>query len=235
MVKVYIIGDSHSEVMRHIGLQEKPEQAFAGIELVYKPFGAVKQGITLHHKRQGDTLALLEENWRVKSLPFEASDRQNPEVVYALHLPFNVLPLLRTLQLDEYTTDPKDQTRDFLTPQTVAALVARRNRLGVAMARDMVALGLRTYVFEAPRPFAGHPYVSTNLRSFNDIVRAYWAQTRAAVAAAGARLIEQPAATITADGLASRAELNKGDGQHANPDFYLEQLRLLMQDIQAQK
>lgn len=227
MRKVYIVGDSHSESMRRANWKiEVP-----GTQLIWRPFGAVKQGINAHHRRDNDVLHLLENNWRENKIPFEASDRGNPNVVYALHLPFNGLPLLRALQTDTNTTDPFDEERYYLSASTVAALVSRRNRLGVAMVRDMVAIGLRTYVFEAPRPFVGHNYVDSNQKTFCDVTHAFWSQTRTAILEVGAEVVPQPLDSLTEDGDGTLSRFSAGDGQHASQDFYLAQLQLLLSMI----
>ncbi|MDZ4095331.1 MAG: hypothetical protein U1D35_10550 [Paracoccaceae bacterium] len=215
--KLYIIGDSHAEMCRRVAARTK--LVSDACQIVYRPFGAVKQGIRLHHRLDGKAITLLEDNWREKTLPFDPADIGSAEVGYCLSLPFNSLPMLRLMQPQRFTFFRADPRRAFLSKQAMRELILRRNQLGVALARDMVGIGLNTFVMEAPRPFENHEYVSENQASFDLLCQEFYRQTTESLLAVGAQIIGQPAQTINPQGR-TRGEFSEGDQQHGTPAYY---------------
>lgn len=216
MREVFVIGDSHSNCLRRVAEALRPE---AKSWLHVRPFGAVRQGIRFHHEVDGETIKLLEENWPIKALPFDPSHRNDPDVLYILSMPYNYSPLLRAIEYDRFTIDPTDEERDFLSEAAVSALIHRRNRLGIALARDMRAIGLNVAVIEAPRIFENRPFVD-DMTAAKAIGRRYFEETAKDLDAAGVPIIRQPPNTIGADGLTLAAFAREGDYQHGNSDLY---------------
>ena len=70
MRKVFILGDSHAYQIElaHRRTDKLDEKAW-GLELEFRTFGAVKQGVRPHHRVVGSHIELLEDNWRKRSFP----------------------------------------------------------------------------------------------------------------------------------------------------------------------
>lgn len=223
---VYVIGDSHSEMLRttskELGLSN----------LIFRPFGAVKQSINQHHRLSPDgrSIQLLEENWREKSLPFSSEDLKNQNVRYYISLPFNVFPLLRRIDTHKFTISPQDSERAYLSKAAQEALFARRNKLSIALIADMIKIGLKVTAIESPRPFADAPISQTDNDTIVKLSNRYYANTRDRLVAAGAGVVRQPNSTIDETGQTLAEYRRPEDNQHGNRVFYEMVLRDVLSD-----
>ncbi len=215
--QIVVLGDSHAHCLRLA--QAQPDPTFS-----FKAFGAVKQSIYFHHRVEGKTIKLLEQNWKVRQLPLEESHIGNADVLYVLSLPHNYAPLLRNIEYDRFTIDPANSDRAFMSVAAVNALIHRRNRLGIALAVDMKRIGLNVATVEAPRIFVNKPYEGDPLMSAEICFR-YFIETNKALKEAGIPVIHQPARTIDSSGYTKGEYASEADQQHGNTRFYQEVLK----------
>lgn len=225
MKTLYVLGDSHAHQLS-IAFRLNKFTGFSdiGIDVQFRLFGAVKQGIRPHHKMEDNRIILLEDNWSERALPFAASDIGDPDTAYVLSLPFNVTPMLRQLEFNKMTTDPRDAKRQFLSAGLVSELITRRNRLGVTLACDMQKIGLRTTVLASPRPFVNNSFARGNAATLAGLVDQFFDQTSQSLADGGVNSLHQPPETLEADGIFTQARYNSGDEQHAIKEYYAQML-----------
>lgn len=234
MKKIYILGDSHAHQLSiAYRMCKMRDFADAGFDVEFRLFGAVKQGVNPHHALEGREIRLLEENWEQKVLPVSPDDLDNPDVTYLLSLPFNITPLLRMFDFKTQTTIPGDRQRQFLSDALVSELVVRRSGLGVALAKDMHAIGMRTVVVSSPHPFANNTFSRFNRATLERLITRFFTQTEQALNEVGVPVIAQPERTLISDGIFTRAGFNSGDQQHATRDYYTDMLRHILSQIQA--
>ena len=108
MRKVFILGDSHAyQIELAHRRTDKLDEKALGLELEFRTFGAVRQGVRPHHRVVGSHIELLEDNWREKILPLE-NDPMDGTSLYVLSLPFNITPMLRSIEFSALTNNPTD-------------------------------------------------------------------------------------------------------------------------------
>ncbi len=226
--KIYVIGDSHAVQLN------RADRRVGGTGIAFQPFGAVKQSINPHHKvaADGKSIDLLEQNWQVRSLPISGSDLFNHEAIYYISLPFNVFPLLRTTDTTKFTIDTTDRTRDFLSVTAQRALFARRNKLAVALAGDMVKIGLNVVAIENPRPFVGADQTQADNDMLLDLSSRYYDWTNVLLEQENVRVLHQPQHTREGTHQTAAKYLDENDPskQHGNGSYYEIVLSAILED-----
>ncbi|WP_319530884.1 hypothetical protein [uncultured Cohaesibacter sp.] len=265
MRKVFILGDSHAYQIELAHREtDKLDDKALGLELEFRTFGAVRQGIRPHHRVVGSRIELLEDNWQEKILPLE-NDPMDGTAIYVLSLPFNITPMLRSIEFSSLTNNPEeclhhpkqqgwveqlierhvapilrkihvlpkrkkqeDKGRQFISKGLMSQLIERRSGLGVALARDMKKIGMTVIVVASPRPFSHVPFAPDNPGLFCDLVDQFVTETTDALEASGIPVLQQPEGTLDTKQQLTRAELDRGDEQHASLVYYSETLKELL-------
>ena len=220
-MKILITGDSHvGPLQRGIDLLRREKAAcLDAAEVVVRPLGGGHLLPMPFFKMKGGRIEITQPEYRTRMERYPPPDVADADF-HGISAPLHTARVFRHEQWRDYALAGEAEGIP-VSDALLARLVDDDQRQVMAFFKALVALGLRPFAIEGPRPFRHHPAVAVlGAPKVLRIDRFYRERMRAWLAAEGIAQVDIPPELMDADGfMLETMSKDASDAHHGNERF----------------